>query len=197
MTRDQENAKKRDAKNKQWIESNNQQMKKYWKESLNKFDKTQKKQIQQVKDMPDWMKERMLKQHEQQITMMNNFPPEINQQARANNMRNNWNNRPVPQQNRYMPVYPNQNAPMQTRPGFNQRPPMGAQPVINQQYRSAPGANRPQNTQQFVPSINRPFNHSVQQPARPMFNNQYAVPSAPVQPYRGQVYPRPFNQYSR
>ncbi len=68
-------AAQREENRKKWIEQNNKQMMQAWKNMLDQYTKNQQQQIQAAKNMPEWMKERMLKQHEQQLAMMNDNPP--------------------------------------------------------------------------------------------------------------------------
>ncbi len=68
-------AEQREENRKKWIEQNNKQMMQAWQNMLDQYAKNQKQQIQLAENMPEWMKERMLKQHEQQLAMMKNNPP--------------------------------------------------------------------------------------------------------------------------
>ena len=69
------NAKKREKENRKWIEENNKQMKQAWQNMLDQYAKNQQQQISNAKNIPEWMKARMLKQHQQQVSMMNANPP--------------------------------------------------------------------------------------------------------------------------
>lgn len=79
----QELTEKRENERQQWMADNNKKMMQSWKEMLEQYTKNQKKQIEAAENMPEWMKQQMLKQHEQQLSMMNANPP-IN----MNNMQN-------------------------------------------------------------------------------------------------------------
>ncbi len=182
-------AEKRDRDYRQWVEENNRQLKKHWEIMINQFSEKQKQAIEQARNLPEWLKQRMLKQHEQQLAM-------INMQSPVNS---GFTQRP--------PVSPVQAIPPDMHSGMH--PNSGFSAMAQRQMNfNVPG--------QHPPSMNRGFNRpfSVQpppamQPQLPpgnkMFNPRYAPPPvfrsapAPVPPFRGQgqAYPNPYNRYFR
>jgi len=68
-------ADKRENERRQWVDENNKKMMQSWKEMLDQYAKNQKQQIESAENMPEWMKQQMLKQHQQQLAMMNANPP--------------------------------------------------------------------------------------------------------------------------
>jgi len=66
---------KRDKNHQKWIAENNKKMMQIWKNMLDEYSEGQKQQIVAAENMPEWMKQRMLKHHELQLARMNSNPP--------------------------------------------------------------------------------------------------------------------------
>lgn len=196
-------AKKRNEESKKWVSENNRKMKEYWKSQLDKFAKNQKLQIEKAKDLPDWMKNKMLEQHEKQLAVMKENPPMPMQMPIHNSGQNSAQN--TMQRNQ------------SSTSGFNnmqQMPPVNQMPS-NRQYRQP-------NVMQQRPVMNQPFNTGqqnmpgqfVQQPrqtpvmsqyrSQPYYNapaNRQFAPTPMQRPYPGginaQPNTNPYNRYSR
>jgi len=159
--------KKRDEERKKWIEENNKQMQLTWENMLKEYSATQKQQIKQAENMPDWMKDRMLQQHEQQVAMMKN-KPQMNMGSRSG-MQAPVNNQ-----------YNNLSRPQQTQDMINQRAlnqPM-MQPRVMQPNQASPLFNGAQ--QNHMPN-----------------NRGYRPPVRTNQMNNIRAYPTPYNQYPR
>jgi len=132
-------------------------MRQAWQSMLDQYAKNQQQQILNAKNLPEWVKARMLKQHEQQISMMNSNPPMVipnNQRAIAAPQMQRTFNQPAPGVNQHF-MRP------QMQPGM--RP--NVQPVQNYPPQQMPApANRMQS--------------SMMQQGHPFMR-----PSYPVAPY--------------
>lgn len=173
-------AESRSEESKKWIEKNNIKLKQYWQAELDKFSKMQRKQIEQAKGLPDWIKQKMLAQQKNQLTMMKNNPPN-----------------------------PNFSAQQQQQSGFRSPSQINFAPA-NMQYRRAPVQQMqprtyraPQHNNWRQGAMQRPFiPHSYSAPLpsanqvyKPSFNRQYA----PAQVHQPQWQPNtnPYNRYTR
>jgi len=203
-------AKKRNEESKKWVSENNKKMKEYWQSQLDKFAKNQKLQIEKAKDLPDWMKNKMLEQQQQQLAVMKENPPMPMQMPMQNSRQNSGQNS----------MQHNQSS----TGGFNnmqQSPPVN-QMSSNRQFMQ-PQVLQPRVMQQ-QPMMNQPFNSGqqnmpgqfAQQPRQPQapamsqyrpqpyynapINRQFA-PSPMQRPYpgaiNGQPNTNPYNRYSR
>lgn len=200
IKKSEERAEKYAQENTKRIEENNKKMKEAWKNMLDQYAKNQKQQIQDAKNIPEWLKERMLKQHEYQVSMMNANPP-MNMNIGERPMvqmprmpRNNYQqnfNRNQQQQGGYKP----NPAGAINNPGFMQHP---VQPGM----RGYP--QHPPQAQIKAPSNNMQFRRPLMPEQR--FNGQ-VMRGQPYrgQPFMGQPYPvapgmypvAPYNQYRR
>jgi len=166
--------KKIDEERKKWIEENNKQMQATWENMLKEYSKIQKQQIKQAENMPDWVKENMLKQHDQQVAMMK-FKPPVNEDKRSL-MQSPVNSQNKNQYNNFRPSQQAQG--MTNRPVFNQpmMPPRMSQPNQSAQW----------------------FNGVPQNPRNNMQNNRVNRPNAgPNQINNIRPYANPYNQYPR
>jgi len=169
----------RSEESKKWIEKNNVKLKQYWQAELQKFSQMQRKQIEQAKDLPDWIKQKMLEQQKNQLAMMKNNPP-------------NPDFRPQQQQSGFRPPSQNNFAPGQMQ--YRRAPVQQMQPRA---YRA------PQQNNWGQGATQRPFmqrSYSAQRPPasqtyKPSFNRQYA----PAQLRQPQLQPNanPYNRYPR
>jgi len=179
-------AEKRDSEYRKWVAENNRQLKKHWQTMIEQFSEKQKRDIQQAQNLPEWIKKRMLKQHEQQLAMMNMQPPAYNGFSRIP---------PTP------PVQAtpwNRGFPAMDRKQMNSGAPRQNSPQMN------PGFNRPPFVQPPMQQRMQPPMQPPMQPGQKAFNRGYAAPPGfgvnPTQtppPFKGQAYPNPYNRYLR
>jgi len=171
-------AEQREKDNRKWIEENNKQMKQTWKNMLDQYAKNQKQQILDAKNLPEWMKDRMLKQHEQQVAMMNSNPP----MAMHNNQRQ-------------------MATPPQMQRNFNQPAPAANQNYMRPQMRPDMQPNMQPNmnqAQMFRPQqVPMPANR-MQPPMQPPARSFMQPSVQQGQPFMRQPYPvAPYNNYRR
>lgn len=187
-------AENRDKSYRQWVEKNNRQLKKHWEMMLNQFSEKQKQAIEQAQNLPEWLKQRMLKQHEQQLAMMSMQSPVNN--APGNN---GFNQMPPAPPAHGIPSNRGFSAMNQKQMSFNMRGQNS--PSMN------PGFNRPFFVQPPMPPQGppqgQPQGTPQRQPGSRMFNPGYAPhpgsgsAPTPARSFNGQRYPDPYNPYFR
>lgn len=178
----------RQKDNKQWLEDNNKQMKQAWQNMLDQYAKQQKQQISQAQNMPDWMKKRMLQQHEQQLAMMNANPP-----VAMNNMQRPMHAAPQYQQNARPPMGQPMFNPNRSDARRFTAPPAGQQnfmrPPVQQIYPQRPMMN-PNNRMQMMP----PGMPSAAPNAMPQSMPQRTQQGMPQRMHQGMPNGQPFNR---
>jgi len=198
LNKSEELAAQREIRNRKWLEENNKQMKKTWKNMLDEYSKYQKQQIMKAENIPQWVKDRMLKEHENQLSMMNSNPP-----MAMNNMRNQINV-PMNRNTNMNPANinlqnPNFSAhtfrPDMPQPGQFNAPPLHTdQRNLNpQQMRQATGIN-PNINHNYNPNYNPNYNQGSPVPQNYRQNRPQQYMS---QPYMGRDFPAPYNNYPR
>ena len=172
-------ASSRDEESKKWIEENNKKLKQYWQAELEKVSEMQRKQIEQAKNLPDWIKQKMLEQQKNQLTMMKNNPPNpgFNHRRQQSGFRQPSQNNFAPGQMQY------RRAPVQQMQPGAYRAPMKNN--WSQSANRRPFVQRPYAAQ--APSGNQVY--------KPPFNRQYAP--APLRQPQWQPKVNPYNQYPR
>ena len=175
---------KRNEESKKWVAENNKRMKDYWQSELDKFAKNQKLQIEQAKDLPEWVKKNMLEQQQKQLAVMKENPPlPMQRNSQPTNRFNNM--RQVPPNMRYT-----QPQVMQQRPAMNQAYP--DKPNMSSQFVQQPAQVPVMPQQRSQPLYNAPTNRQFAPAPRQQYYPGFINGQPNTNPY-----PQPYNRYSR
>ncbi len=184
-------AMQRNEESKKWITENNKKMKKYWQDELSRFSENQKNEIEKIKELPDWIKNRMISQQQKQLEIMkkNSVVAGYGVQGKAASPYNYTIKQPVffneaPKKSEGRALQPNI---MQKHPMMYKQQAIQRNNVSNQFYRPMPQGMYQrgfQGNQLYrAPGFNMPLARQYPPVSVPMFMRQ---PNT-----------NPYNQYSR